>query len=170
MCSAFKEYTHCGTTLKGLARFDDCRNYGISEEKDQMLIAKEVDRLISAVCVEGPFIFQSDGVFKDTGDSSIADVSYVADQIRLSFEIIKHDNNMIVLEHCPNLVDNTVNGFKDAREKLNGRYKQDDSHVEGCQPKLLDPLEANLKAYFLLVDYVIASIARLLLRCATSKY
>ena len=33
------------TTLKGLERFDECRNYAISDEKEQELIGREIDRL-----------------------------------------------------------------------------------------------------------------------------
>ena len=170
ICAHHEEYSHGGTTLKGLARFDDCRNYGVSEETERRLIGYEIDRLIMAIGTDGPFLFDSGGVFHDTGDDTFTEISHIADQIRLNFEIIKHDNTMHVLEHCPDLMESAVNEFKQARRRLFGRYKQDEVHVQGCQPKILEPPERNLKAYFALVDYVTSSIGRLLFRCATSKY
>ncbi len=134
------------------------------------LINLEIDRLIAAVTTDGPFLFHSNGAFGATKDENFAEVSDVADQIRVNFEIIRHDNTMHVLEHCPDLIETAIGNFKEARRKLLGRYKQDNVRVEGCQPKLIDPPERNLQAYFTLVDYVTGSIGRLLLGSATSKY
>lgn len=170
ICAHHNEYIHGGTTLKGLERFDDCRNYGISESVEQKLIGLEIDRLSAAIKAEEAFLFNSEGVFDSTKGPVFSEVSDVADQIRLNFEIIRHDNMIHVLEHCPDLMESAVDDFKRARTRLFGRYKQDEIHVQGCQPKILEPPERNLKAYFALVDYVTASIGRLLFRSASSRY
>ncbi|KAL6718971.1 hypothetical protein ACLMJK_003206 [Lecanora helva] len=170
VCAHHKEFKDHGTTLKGLAKFDDSRGYGLDDDLETKLVKIEVDRLIAAVSAEGPFLFNSDGLFQGTEESTFEELSHVADQIRVNFEIIRHDNAMHALRHCPDLLDNAVDGFRQARTRLSSRYKHDELHVEGSEPKMLQPLERNLQAYFALVDYVTASIGRLLFRVVTSKY
>ena len=170
VCAHHKEFKNWGTTLKGLAKFDDSRAYGVDDDVEVKLVEIEVDRLISAVSVEGPFLFSSNGLFRGAEESVYSDLSRVADQIRLNFEIIRHDNAMHALKHCPDLLDSAVDDFREARIRLLSRYKHDELHVEGSEPKLLQPPQRNLEAYFALVDYVTASIGRLLFRVAISSY
>ena len=170
VCTHHKEFKNWGTTLKGLAKFDDSRGYGVGDEVEMKLVEIEIDRLISAVSTQGPFLFNGDGLFQETDEGDYTELSQVADQIRVNFEIIRHDNTMHALKHCPDLLESAIGDFRKARIKLFSRYKHDELHVEGSEPKLLQPPERNLRAYFALVDYVTSSIGRLLFRVATSIY
>jgi hypothetical protein len=152
----------------GLEKFDDSTPYGISEASEKRLVKIEVHRLCTAAADPGPLLFSSDGALPATTEPDLLDLSNLADQIILNFEILKNDNARKVLEHCPARIFRAITDFKSSRRRLYARYKQDQARVQGCQPKTLEPPERNRKIYFALVDYITASIARLVVRSAVS--
>lgn len=163
-------FTFNGTTLKGLGKFDDSRSYGISAEEEKKLHKIEVRRLIQSVSGDGAFLFNSQAMLLNTTKESFQDVSSVIDQILCNFEIIKHDNARLLLEHCPSEMDRGTKDFTRSRSRLYARYMQDQDRVEGYQPKCLKPPERNEALYFALVDYLLGSLGRLLLRSGKSKF
>lgn len=166
-----EKWTYNGTTLKGLAKFDDSRDYGITDAADKNLVRREIDRLVEAATSEEPLLFSSEAIRLEYGQAlTFEDLHNLIDQILLNWQVIKHDNARLVLEHCPSEMENAGSDFRNSRVRLRSRYMQKSDLVEGCQPKLLDPPERNSKLYFALVDYLTSSIARLLLRQASSKY
>lgn len=165
-----EEYSISGTTLKGLAKFDDCADHGISEESHKRLIRKEIQQIIKVAADDGPFLFNSNGNLPLIDEVGFKDVSNLMDQIHCNFAIIKNENARIGLEHCPSRMEQMITEFKKSRRTLVARFKQDQDRVKGCQPKILNPPERNQDLYFKLVDYLIGSIARLVVRVATSKY
>lgn len=166
-----QRYAFNGTTLKGLGKFDDSCDYGISEAGDQAMIEIEVDRLIEAATTEAPFLFSSENLLsEDEGSYSFIDVHNVIDQIICNWEVIKHDNAGLMLRHCPSEMDKSHPDFISSRARIKARYMQNADDVEGCQPVTLEPPERNSKLYFALVDYITGNIARMLVREAVSRY
>ena len=153
-----------------MAKFDDCRDYGISDASHQTLVLKEIQRIIKVAADEGPFLFESKGDLSAIDSLNFKDLSNLMDQIHCNFAIIKHDNARIGLEHYPVRMERMIGEFKKSRRLLVGRYKQDQYRVQGCQPKLLEPPKRNHELYFAMIDYIIGSVARLIVRTATSKY
>lgn len=164
------EYTHSGTTLKGLAKYDDSQDYGISEDVEKDLLRTEVKQLVQKVTDDSPFLFSSDGLLKSTDSATFDDISNVIDQILSSLDIIKHDNARISLEHCADGKEDVVADFRQSKQKLISRFKQDSTHVSGCEPKIIEPPERNQALYFALVDYITACVGRLIVRIASSDY
>ena len=164
------EYTYSGTTLKGLAKFDNTRDYGITEDLEKELLKLEVKQLLEDIVDEKPYLFSSEGLLSSTDSNTFEDVSNVVDQILCNLDIIKHDNARISLEHFTGDKENIIADFKRSKQKLISRYKQDRTHVVGCEPKIIEPPERNEKVYFALVDYITGSVGRLIIRTATSGY
>ncbi|EXJ91828.1 hypothetical protein A1O3_00378 [Capronia epimyces CBS 606.96] len=160
------EYTYNGTTLTGLVKFDDCTDYGISEDAEQALLKIEVERLAEAAENEGPCLFDAHGLLKPTSE----ELAHLADQISCNMEIIRLDNARISLEHCEGDSDGSAEVFRTARRRLRGHFKHEQTQVRGAEPKILHPPDRNLVLYFALVDYITACIARLLVRTADSAY
>jgi hypothetical protein len=163
-------YTYNGTTLKGLGKYDDSRDYGISEVEEKKLVKVEVQRIINTITNDGPFLFSSNGVLSSTEKKSFEDVSNVIDQILCNFQIIKHDNARLLLEHCPSEMERGIKDFTRSRAQLYARYMQNQDQVEGYQPKTLQLPENNRLLYFQLVDYILGTMGRLLLRSAKGKF
>ena len=159
--------------LKWLAHFDDCTNYGLTPDNEKLKRACEVDRLLRLVAGDGqsPILFRSDGAFKQTTDAGYEDLSKVADQILINMAIIMHDNSLHALRNAPTCWETAVEEFKLARRTLVARFRSSSGAEEdgGTRPKPLDDENANKKAYFALVDFSTACIARLLVRSAWSK-
>jgi hypothetical protein len=92
------------------------------------------------------------------------------DQILTNFQIIKHDNARISLEHFSGDKETVIKDFKSSKQRLISRYKRDRTHVLGCEPKMIEPPERNEKVYFALVDYITSSVGKILVRTASSSY
>jgi hypothetical protein len=167
-----EKYSKGGISLTGLPKFDDLKNYGISEKAEKHLWGLEIRRLIADAESSEPLIFNSNGILDKTDLGSFEGLSNLADQIICNFAVIEHDNTLHVLEHCRwiNTLLTAVRIFKEARTRLTTRYEQDEDKVKARRPKTLDPPEMNQKAYFALVDYITSSVARVVVRSATSDY
>jgi hypothetical protein len=166
------DYTYNGTSLSGLIKFDDCTDYGVSEESEKQLLQVEVRRLIQVAKGNQAFMFSSSGLLKeiDKDGKGFQEVSNLADQMFCNLEIIRHDNARISLEHCSEDIEESLGHFKRSRRLLMSRFRQDRTRVQGSLPKLLEPPERNQQLYFALVDYIIGSVARVIVRTATSSY
>jgi hypothetical protein len=166
----YNEYSSGATTLRGLEKFDDCSDYGLSEADHQKMVRTEIKQLIAVAASNDPFLFNSKGLLSLSDEQGYQDVSNLMDQIRCNFNILRHDNARLCVEHCPEKMERAIDEFKISRIRLVSRYKQDEDRVQGCIPKLLEPPKRNQELYFALVDYLMGSIARLLVRTASSKY
>lgn len=165
-----KSYTKNGRTLTGLPKFDDSRDYGISEVQEKLMVQTELKRLIAAAKHPDAYLFSSDGAISTTDGVTFEEVSSIIDQILCNYQIIKHDNARILLENCPSEMERGLKDFTRSRQRLYARYMQDENHVKGCEPAILQPPERNAKLYFAMVDFLTGNIARLVVRTATSKY
>ncbi len=167
-----EKYTNGGITLTGLPKFDDMHNYGVSTEAEKQLWTLEIERLIANATSEDAMIFKSNGILDKTDLATFEVASNLADQILCNFAIINHDNSLHVLEHCRwiGVLSQAVPDFKNARTRLTTRFEQDEDKVKARRPKLLDPPESNQVVYFALVDYITGTVARLLVRSASSEY
>ncbi|KAI9780750.1 MAG: hypothetical protein M1839_006537 [Geoglossum umbratile] len=169
-----KEYTVGATTIKELAMFDDCRDYGVNETEHEQLVRAEIRKLLEAAARHGPFLFNSHGDLHPVDKNGFDDVSNLMDQIHCNFAIVSHDNARIGLEHCPSLMEDMVRDFKKSRRQLIGRYKDDEDRIKGTLPKILQDNnrgeQRNRKLYHAMVDYILGSIARILVRTAKSEF
>jgi hypothetical protein len=167
-----KEYIKGGVSLTGLPKFDDLRPYDISKTAEADIYKLEVKRLKQAAESDEPILFNSGGVLESTNLKGYENVSHLADQILCNFSIILHDNSLPTLEYCKwmSTLRLSISDFKKARRRLMTRYEQDEDLIKARKPKLVGTADENSKAYFAIVDYITATIARLLVRSATSDY
>jgi hypothetical protein len=168
----FRKYIRGGVTLTGLPKFDDLSIYEVSEDSAQKLHAIEVKRLVKVVATDEPLFFDSAGSLDITSFRGFQDTSNLADQLACNIAIMEHDNALIVLEHCrwSSVLQFAVHQLKASRTILVTRYEEDENRVKAQRPKALESTEANAKAYFALVDHIIGTVAKLVVRSATSDY
>lgn len=167
-----ERYSIGGISLTGLPKFDDLKNYDVPSSTEKHLWTLEIRRLIADAASEAAITFSSNGILDRTDPTTFEDLSNLADQIICNFAIIDHDNTLHVLEHCRwfGTLSAAVPNFKEARTRLTTRFEQDEDKVKARRPKLLDPPEVNQEVYFALVDYITSTIARLVVRSASSEY
>jgi hypothetical protein len=163
------EYSIGATTLQGLPKFDDCEDYGLTADEQSSLVKKEIQKLLEVAADDRPYLFNSDGKLCRVDKAGFEEVSNLMDQIHCNFAIISHDNARIGLEHCPDRREESITDFKKSRKQLIGRFKVDQDRIKGILPKLLEPPKRNQELYHAMVDYLLGSIARLLVRSATGK-
>jgi hypothetical protein len=164
------EYSVGATTLKGLPKFDDCEDYGLTADEQSSLVRKEVRKLLQVAADNRPYLFNSDRKLCRVDKAGFEEVSNLMDQIHCNFAIISHDNARIGLEHCPDRIEESIGDFKKSRKQLISRFKVDQDRIKGILPKLLEPPKRNQELYHAMVDYLLGSIARLLVRSATGKF
>lgn len=165
------EYSHLGRTLKGLAKFDDCTDYGISEIAERSLLQTEVERLVRVVKDDEPLMFPSEDLFPaGTNADAFEDLSNLADQLQCNAQIIRHDSARLSLEYMSDDLEDIVRIFRSSRRIIINRFKQDKTNIEGASPKTLIPPDRNQRLYFALVDLITATVGRLLVRTAEGPY
>jgi hypothetical protein len=164
------KYTRNGATLTGLEKYNDCKPYGISENDEKELLKAEINRLVEAAQGDEAILFDSQTLPNLTDANSYGDIANIADQLKCSMGIVRLDNARISLEHCSSDIDDTIHNFRHARMRLMGRFSNDKTRVQGGEPKLLEPADRNKHLYFAMIDYITASIARLIFWTADSVY
>jgi hypothetical protein len=165
-----ENFVHRQIVLTDLPKFDDPTNYGLSADKEKCLLRLEVRRLIKDTTSEAPLLFDSDKILGSTKPEAFRTISNVADQIGCNLNIICHDNQLILFENCrvSNQIADAAKKFKAARGSLRKRFQPNDK-VKPREPEHIEPEADNTKVYFALVDYITGTVARVLLRLATSK-
>lgn len=163
-------YRTAGSILKDLPRYDDCTLYGISSETADRLLGEEIDKLIQFAENEAPPCFDSHGSFNGTTKADFEALSGVADQLICNMSILNLDNARHGVEYGQQVVEEAWELLLTSRAFLKVRFAKDDIHVQGRQPVLLPDAEKNALAYHYLLDYLIATIAWWLVRCADGEY
>ncbi|OBT58635.1 hypothetical protein VE04_01227 [Pseudogymnoascus sp. 24MN13] len=156
--------------LEGLPKFDDPTNYGLSADKEKDLLKLEIRRLIKDTKSDAPLLFNSHNILGSTKPEAFRNISDVADQIACNLYIICHDNQLILFENSRlnSQVELAAKMFKTVRRLLRNRFQPNDK-VKPMEPVHIKPEDDNTKVYFALVDYITSTVARVLLRVATSK-
>jgi hypothetical protein len=144
--------------------------YGISAETANRLLGEEIDKLTQFAENEAPPSFDSHGSLSGTSNADFESLSAVADQLICNLSILLLDNARHGVEYGQQVVANAWEQLLDSRMHLKARFAKDDIHVEGRQPALLLDAEKNALAYHYLLDYLLATIAWWLVRCADSEY
>ncbi|KIW11026.1 hypothetical protein PV08_10325 [Exophiala spinifera] len=157
--------------LEDLPKFDDTLNYGIDKDEENRLVRLEVKRLIKDCVSESPLLFNSDNILGTTKPEAFKIISDFADQILCNLAIVSHDNQLLILEHSRAGVEleKAASQFKLARGTLRRKFQQNEK-VKPRIPIRIEPEADNTKVYFALVDYATSSVARVLLRLASSKF
>lgn len=163
------QYSYYGTTLKGLAKFDNCADYGIPESAENNLLKIEISRIVQAVSDNGAQQFCSHGLLQETTARAYEEVSSLADQIWCNMDIIQHDNARVAFSNISGDLSRVVSAFTSSRDRLTNRLMEDETGIEGSAPTLLAPLVRNQELYFALVDFVVCSVGRLIVRTAISR-
>ena len=139
------------------------------ERHEKALLKREVDRLVKAATSNDASLFDSEGQLSHNVKDAFEDIANLADQMKCTMDIIRLDNARISLQHCKSEIEDTLHNFRYARRRIMGRFSTDQSHVQG-PPKRLEPRDRNERLFHGLVDFVTASVARLLVRSAVSEY
>lgn len=157
--------------LTDLPKFDDTANYGMDKEEEKRLVRLEVRRLIKETTSDKPLLFNSDSILGSTRPEAFKTISDFANQILCNLSIVSHDNQLLIFENCHNSVEleRAAMMFKFARATLRKCFQQNDK-VKPRIPRRIEPEQDNSKVYFALVDYTTSSVARVLLRLASSKF
>ncbi|KAF3001034.1 hypothetical protein E8E14_006142 [Neopestalotiopsis sp. 37M] len=168
----FKAYKDFRRTLRNLARFDDCSQYGIETSVMDSYLRKEIDKLIQFAESEQPPLFNSSGALDGVEEGDFAGVSGLADQIMCNMHILQSDNARLVVDECGSRVPPAWDMLLESRDVLKDRYSlsTDSSRVEGHEPVSLNDPSDNYKAYSLLVDYAFGAIAWWMARSVSSSY
>jgi hypothetical protein len=104
-----------------------------------------------------PPLFDSFGALSGVNDAGFGDLYDIIDQIRCNFEIIRHDNACLALNHY--LRESYYNVFKDSRSTLRSRHLGKPGGAIGSQPKILSDEKKNTQAYHALIDFIFQTLA-----------
>jgi hypothetical protein len=157
--------------LTGLPRFDSLSIYDVKDEDYEKLLRSEIKNLINTPEQEAPYLFNSAGKLEMCDTASYEELSSLALRISLDCSVIALDNATMVIDNRPKatLVSLAVNSMKQPYAMLRHEYVTSEKY-NSRKPQSSDVLEASRKLYFAFVDFVIGSIARLLIRTASSAY
>jgi hypothetical protein len=157
--------------LTGLPRFDSLSIYGVRDEDYDKILRLEIKNLIDTAGLEAPYLFESAGRLSRSDTASYEELSLLARRISLDCSVIALENTTMVIDNRPKakLVSLAVESMKQPYAILRHEYVTGEKY-NSKQPQSSDTLEASRKLYFALVDFAIGSIARLLIRAASSVY
>ena len=116
---------------------------------------------------EKPPLFDSFGALGGTDDAGFYDLYNIIDQIKCNFNIIRHDNAALALDHY--VSEFFYHPFQDSRSNLRRRYQEKPRGITGHNPKILSDEKKNAQAYHALIDFIFQSLAWWLIHVAESK-
>ncbi|KAJ4375368.1 hypothetical protein N0V83_002454 [Neocucurbitaria cava] len=157
--------------LSGLPRFDSLSVYDVKDEDYEKLLRLEIKNLINTAELEAPYLFNSAGRLGLCNTASYEELSLLARRISLDCSVIALDNATMVIDNRPKatLVSLAVSSMKQPCGMLRHEYVTGEKY-NSSKPQSPDDSEASRKLYFAFVDFVIGSVARLLIRTASSAY
>ena len=162
-------YVAGGWTFEDLPRFDDVSNCGISQDQTKALLQLEVKRLVKAALTTEPLLFDGYNGSESLDAESFKTIAQLADEILCNYAIIDHENQLVIFENCKDsaLLKLAALQFKHSHGILTRAYQQ--SNGSSAKLKVQKATASNLEAYFALVDYATAFLARWLIRSAEGK-
>lgn len=155
---------HLNTKASDQPKFDDLETYSVTEEQAETLWKREVERLVNVVnSPETSLRFLGQEILKESSKDGYTDLSSIAKRISEASTIWKYDNELLTLVHCKGLHEEKQ--FQRAQRKLISLESEakDNATPDGA------PNNRYLIAYFALVDYITAVIARLIVQSAHGK-
>lgn len=162
-----------GVTVRdGLANMEDLVAYGISEPVQKQLWGEEISRLTTAVGeVDVSIHFAGSDDFKVDSKEAHGSLAGLADKLLVALNIVIHDSQGVLIKHMPDLT-MKGEGIDKSRQRLErfvGHHSDEDETGDEGRDARLSALNINHADYFELVDYVTATIARMLCKAASSK-
>ena len=167
----YKSFEYRNYEFKDLPKYDDLTGFGVPEVQEHRLWKLEIDRLVAAVKNPGaPILFAPCGLGKADA-KGFANVTNLCDQIACNVSIIHHDNCLV--DRSDKVHREKKRWYSFAKHRIQTRYTEatncpDDDNVRGKRPELL--AQGNREAYFSMVDYLTAILARYLYKCASSQF
>lgn len=130
-------------------------------------IRGEIKNLVEFLDSQKAVPFNSHGALGKTNAAGFKNLDNVVDQVLCNFEVIRHDNASLALDHY-------VHGgfydvFKKSRRSLRMRYLGKLHNVTGHTPTTLTDENDNMQAYHGLIDFVFQSLAWWLIHVAEKK-
>jgi hypothetical protein len=163
----YRNWTCDGFTLKDLPAFDNSATLGITLDDENNNIREEIKKILEFVNSRKPPLFDSLGALSGVNVAGFDDLFNIIDQIRCNFNIIKHDNACLVLDHY--LQESVYDAFIDSRWTLRTRHLKKPSGTTESNPKLLSDENKNKQAYHTLIDFIFQSLAWWLIHVAERK-
>lgn len=165
-----------GVTVRdGLVNTEDLIPYGVSETFQQELWKEEITKLAAAVRnMDVPIYFAGSGDFKLDCMEAYESLAGLADKMLVALNIVFHDSQGSLLKHIPDLVrrENLLEESRQMLERFVAEHSDDDGDDdEGAKTRdaRLGALNINHADYFELVNYVTATIARMLCKASSGK-
>lgn len=168
---ATRPIPHDGTD-KPFTEPQDLTSYGIRYETQKKLWKLEVRRLIeSAQNINEPLRFHGNGLFEGITDAGgFQCLHLIAREIHEAFYICTHDFDLFMLEHVPELTEDVIKSFLKSHRILALRERILQQSQSSSVPDWYQRFNGRQReAYFLLVDYMTATLARYLTRCAVGR-
>jgi len=162
--NADKIYTTGTRTFTNLPKFDDVSGCGISKVDEEAFLCIEVKRLVDAAVRTEPLLLSDCKDLGELTEQGFQMLAHIADDIFYNMRTIDLETQILVMEHCkvPWLLKDAIQSYEHAHRCLAGRFRQK-------TPYAPTPVSNDLDAYFALVEYLTASIARWLIRSAEGE-
>lgn len=161
-----------GVTIRdGLENCDDLTAYGVSEIDQKELWKDEIARLSEAVkSTNIPIHFKGSDEFKVDSKEAYESLARLADKMLVALNIVFNDSQGVMLSEMPDLSERRAILDKARRnlERFVADNSDDDDDDEAAQARNARPVasEINYADYFEFVNYVTATIARMLCKAA----
>ncbi|KAL2693468.1 hypothetical protein Neosp_000028 [[Neocosmospora] mangrovei] len=156
-----------GYEMKNLPKFDDMVRYGIREDEELELWELEVRRLAAvAKSEETPTLEGNAEWFGNADAAGYNRLHRLALQVQYALDICIHDNELVLLQYHPQLIDES--GYELAHQRICRTFDEDRGSIRYERSIRIE--DHNDEALHALVNYVTALIVRLLLRSMSGRF
>jgi hypothetical protein len=156
-----------GCDLEGLPKYYDLVPYNASPDQEKELWKAEVHRLIDVVNSGVPHHLQGEDAWFGAADADgYALLNRLTLQLRHAWLVSILDNELIMLEHAPDLSDKDL--IIKLERSLRREYDADNQVLRYKRPLKLDHF--NDKCYHALINHVTANVAQMLARTARGRF
>ncbi|KAH8747579.1 hypothetical protein F5882DRAFT_491181 [Hyaloscypha sp. PMI_1271] len=156
-----------GYEMKNLPKFHDLTRYGVRADQELGLWKSEVRRLASVVrSPEPPILKASPEWFGRADSEGYNRLHIIGLAVCFALDVCLHDNELVMLEFQPPLAN--VETFSTAHKRLLRNFNPNEGTTRYDRNIKLD--KHNSEAYQTLVNYLTASLARLLIRTMKGQF
>jgi len=162
LLDSYKSFeTTDGQVIRNLPKFDDLSACNVSSEKEMDLWKDEVRRLVKVATSASPVhLADFDNAFGKADFEGYTRLHKLATQLNQALAVCCHDNELILIEHCPAVAN--FNLYEEAHKRLLREFDQDDMKDRYERSLRLD--KNNDRCFHALVDYITGSLVRVLIR------
>jgi len=156
-----------GCDLGGLPKYYDLVPYYASPDQEKELWKAEISRLVNVVNSNVPHHLQGEDAWFGAADADgYALLDRLTLQIRHAWLVSNLDNELIVLEHAPDLSDKDI--IIRIERSLRREYDADNQTLRYKRPLKLDHF--NDECYHALINHITANMAQILARTAQGRF